>query len=476
MAVRFRVPRLALLSVATLLAGVLAAVPAGAEYPPEVAAPAPVPFQDAVSRALANNASVAAAGYAWTSARKDVLGARGRYLPGVVFEERFLRTNVPAEAFALKLNEERLLASDFADVNNFNNPPPVNDYVASVTVEQPLFAPKAYLAYRMAGREAEARGLETARAKEETVHGVLAAYLGALTAKELVRVAEQGVSDAREHLRIAEALEGAGMGLSSDVLRARVFVARAESGLVSSGSRLALARTALALAMGEPRGARIDPAGPIPPLPEPGSLEGRIAAVGENRVDLKAFAARVANAGTNVTYERSGYLPAVGATGAWQADAADNPFSPDNRTWKVGVGLTWNVFDGLRREAAVGKAVAERGRAAAQYRGAGDRAAFEVTRAYLSVDDADRRAALARTALAAAEEGMRLVKARYENQRARMIDVLDAQSALDAARADRVAAENDVLLSRADLEYASGTLLSWAAPEGTAGAAGSAAR
>ncbi len=468
MAAPFRVSCLAAPSIAALVVAALLAQPALAETPETGTAEA-VGFSEAVSRALGNNASISAAGHAWASAKRDAETARGFYLPSLVFEERFVRTNVPAEAFAFKMNQERLLASDFADVDNFNKPSPINDFTASFTVEQPLFAPKAYLGYRMAGREADARGLEAAWTKGETIHRVLSAYLDALTAKEFVRVAEQGVSDAREHLRIADALEKAGMGLTSDLLRARVFLARAESGLVAAESRLAVARAALGLAMGERRGTRVEAAGPVPPLPEPGSLEARIAAVGANRSDLKALEARIANAETNVTYERSGYLPTVGAMGAWQVDAHDGPFSADNRTWKVGVGLTWNLFDGLRREAAVGKAAEERGRAKAQYRGAGDQAAFQVTRAYLSVEGAGRRLDIARAALTAAEEGLRLVKARYENQRARMIDLLDAQSALDAARSDLVGAENDVQQARADLEYASGTLLSWALPEEKAG-------
>ncbi len=475
MAALVRTACLTILSFAALAVPGIAA-PAARADSQGAGSSAAVAFPDAVARALRNNASVAAAGHAFAAAKRDAEAARGRYLPSLLFEERFVRTNVPAEAFAIKINEERLLASDFADVDNFNKPPPINDYVATFTLEQPLFAPKAFLGYRMAGREAEATGLEAARTREETVHGVLSAYLDALTAKEVVRVAEQGVADAREHVRIAEALEREGMGLSSDVLRARVFLARAESGAVTARSRLAVARTALGLAMGEPRGTQVDAREPVPPLPEPGSLEARIAALGATRSDLRAFSRRIANAETNVTYERSDYLPTVGATGAWQVDAHDGPFSPDNRSWKVGVGLRWNLFDGFRREAAVAKAAEERGRARAQYRGAGDQAAFQVTRAYLSVEESGRRLEIARAALAAAEEGARLVKARYENQRARMIDLLDSQSALDAARADLVAAENDLLASRAELEYASGTLLSWAVPGTAAGPAGNADR
>jgi outer membrane protein TolC len=85
-----------------------------------------------------------------------------------------------------------------------------------------------------------------------------------------------------------------------------------------------------------------------------------------------------------------------------------------------------------------------------------------VSQAWLAVSDAESRTAIAREAVAAAEEGVRLIRTRYENQLGKMIDLLDAQSALDAARAGQVRAANDLRQAQADLEFASGTLLPWA--------------
>ena len=424
----------------------------------------PVDFPEAMARAMKNNPFLKAAGEEWAAAKMDAKVARGYYLPSLTFEERFVRTNVPAEVFAFKINQERLLLSDFASVDNFNKPPPINEYLSTFTVEQTLFAPKVYLGYRMAGREAAAKGLELRRMMEEVAHRVLSAYLDTLTAKEYVRVAIQGREDAQEHHRIAEAKERSGMGLSSDVLRAKVSFAAAESGMVSAENRLALAQQGLALAMGETGGTGVDAAGVLPSLPEEGPLPDRIAAALAGRLDLRAFSLRVENAAANVDAQRSDYLPTVGLTGAWQTDGQDGVFSPDNRSWKVGVGLRWNLFDGLRREAEVARASAESGKAKAYYRGAQDQAAYQVTRAFLGVKDAGRRVEIARSATAAAEEGKRLIQSRYENQLARIVDLLDAQAALNTARADLVKAENDLRQSRAELLFASGTLLSWALP------------
>jgi outer membrane protein TolC len=425
---------------------------------------APVDFPEALARALKNNPFLSAAGEEWTAAEMDAKVARGYYLPSLSFEERFVRTSIPAEVFAFKINQERLLLSDFASVDNFNKPPPINEYLSTFTVEQVLFAPKVYHGYRMAGREAGAKGLELRRKKEEVAHQVLSAYLGVLTAKEYVRVAIQEQEDALEHQRIAEVRERSGMGLVSDVLRAKVSLASAESGKVSAENRLALAQRGLALAMGEGGGTGVDADGVLPSLPDEGALEDRIAAALAGRDDLRAISLRVENAAANVDLQRSDYLPTVGLMGAWQMDGQDRVFSPDNHSWKIGVGLKWNLFDGFRREAEVARASAESGKAKAYYRGAQDHASYQVTRAYLGVKEAGRRVEIARSAAAAAEEGTRLIRTRYENQLSRMVDLLDAQTALNTTRADLVKAENDLRQSRAELLFTSGALLPWALP------------
>jgi len=431
--------------------------------PPAASAMESVDFSQAVARALSNNAFVQAAGEDAVAARRDADAARGHLLPSVRFDEKFIRTTIPAEAFALKMNQEKLLASDFTDVSNFNSPPPRNDYIGTLSLEQPIFAPKAYIGYGMARAEADARGQDLYRRKEDAVYRVVAAVLDVVTARRFVEVADQGLSDAREHLRIAGSLEAAGMGLASDVLRAKVAVASAESAKVTAGNRLEIARRRLALAMGEPGAPPVDVTGPPPEFPDPVPSGGSGTGTNE-RADLRASSLRISNAVRHVRLRQSEYLPDVGFAAAYQVDAEDSPLSPDNRSWRVGVGLTWNLFDGMSREAEVAKANAALRRARAYDRGIREQAAFEAAQADLDVKGAVLRAEIARAALASAEEGVRLLTSRYENHLGRMVDLLDAQTALDGARAARIRAENDVRLSRAQRLYASGGLLSLVAP------------
>jgi outer membrane protein TolC len=417
-------------------------------------------------RALRNHPALSAASLGVEAASREAEAARGNYLPTVALEERFSRTSAPAEVFGLKMNQQALSAADFADIDRFNDPAPRSGFTGSLSLQQPVFAPKAYLGMRMAGREAGAAAKDLDRRREEVLHSVLSAWLDVVTAKDLVAVAHRGRTDAVEHLRIAAATEGAGTGLPSDVLRAKVALARAESGLVTASTRLDLARRALGLAVGEGGGPGLDAEGAPPAFPPAGTMEERAAAAKASRADLAALSDRVANAGTAVDLERSGYLPTLGLQAAYQLDHESSPLSTDHGSWKAGVALSWTIFDGFRREASVARAKAEEGRAKEYRRGAGDGAAFEVSRAWLGLKDAESRLSIASASLASAEEGTRLVKSRYENQLARMVDLLDAQSALDDARLSCTRAENDVRHARAALELASGTLLSWAAEEG----------
>jgi outer membrane protein TolC len=424
-----------------------------------------VEFPQAVARALKANAAVSSAGYDHAAALQEADAVRGRYLPELSFGLQFLRTNIPAEAFALTINQGKLQDSDFQDVNHFNNPSPRNDYITTFTLQQPIFVPQVYLGHKIARAEADAKGLDFSRTKEDAGYRVLVSYLEVLTAKAYAGVAGRGLTDALEHQRLAEAAEKAGTGLSADVLRAKVSVASAEGGKVTAESRLELARRGLALAMGERNAPPVDAAGPPPAFPEEGTLEELQAAVSK-RADLRAVSLRVANAGTGEDLRKAEYLPTLGVLGAYQFDAENSPFSVDNRSWKVGVGLSWNLFDGLRRESGVSRATSERRRAEERYRGEVDQAAYQVAQGYLGIREARRRLEIARAAVEAAEEGVRLIRNRYENQIGKLIDLLDAQTALDRARVEAVRAENDVLQSRARLMYATGTLLSWAAPEG----------
>jgi outer membrane protein TolC len=121
--------------------------------------------------------------------------------------------------------------------------------------------------------------------------------------------------------------------------------------------------------------------------------------------------------------------------------------------------LRWDFFDGANRESKRKKAHYQAAETAEQLNGLKRFISFKITEAYLAVDEAGKNADLSRSTVQTAEEGRRLVKARFENSLAPLVDLLDVQLSLDQARANLVLRENEFRLAVIRLSYESGTII-----------------
>jgi outer membrane protein TolC len=85
--------------------------------------------------------------------------------------------------------------------------------------------------------------------------------------------------------------------------------------------------------------------------------------------------------------------------------------------------------------------------------------AFQVRESLLRLDEAEKRLAVARSAQNDAEESARLVTKRFANSLATLVDVLDAQSAVNRARASVVDNDAGYALATARVWYSAGIFL-----------------
>jgi outer membrane protein len=435
---------------ALLFAGILltAIVPAGAYGERSLT------LKEALSLAEKGNPEILASSQSMLAAREDIGIARSFLLPKITFEERFMRTNNPTYAFMAKLNQARFEQSDF-ELSALNHPTAVNDFQTGLSFEQPVFAPKAYIAVDMAKRESTAKGEEFARKREDVVFRVVRTYLGVQTAKAFVQVAEKAVGDAKEHERIAEARYNSGLGLYSDLLRARVAVASAEEKLVSALRGLKVAKRAFGLTLGLTES--MDAADERPAL-APGNLDYYYNAA-LSRSDLKSLQERYRNAENSLRMANAGYLPVFGIGGSYQLNSHRSPFGDEGDSWQMSAFLRWELFDGVKREHERQKAKHTIAESAAHLDGMKKQISFMVYDAYLGVEEARKGLDLAHAALKSAEEGRRLVKTRYENSLSTIADLLDVQTSLDGARATVVDREGAYLTAVANLGFQSGTIM-----------------
>ncbi len=413
---------------------------------------------EAISRGLEQNNQGRAARFQAEAARSGATAASLHYLPSVTLEETWSRSNVPVNTFMMKLNQGRFTAQDF-DPARLNNPAPVSDYRSAVTVEQPLLVPSAWAGQQVAERGAERQEALAQLSKEQVAFQIFQRYLEVQQAKAQLQVVEKAVDEARESRRQAIVRTKAGLGLKSDELRAETQLAGVEQQAISAANNLILARMRLALATGGQPGEQLDARDGVtikPPGQQPAVLQ---ALANQQRLDLRAAERAKEQADAALLQTRTGFLPTMGAFGSWQMNDHATPVGRDHDAWMAGVTLRWNIFDGFRTWNTSAQASASRAAAAEMLEQTRKQVNYEVREALLRRQEAEKRLQVAQNAVSAAEETTRILAKRFDNALATMLELLDAQNALNQARANLVESNAYLLLATGRVYYAAGTFL-----------------
>jgi outer membrane protein TolC len=178
------------------------------------------------------------------------------------------------------------------------------------------------------------------------------------------------------------------------------------------------------------------------------------------RGDLKAMQKNIEVAQKNIDLAGAEFLPVAGLRAGYQLDDHSNVFGSEGDGWFAGISMKWYGFEGGKRDARRSKARLELARVRENMRGLEDAIAMRVYQAWLSVEEAQKNLELAKSAVETSEEGIRLVRERYESSLSPLVDLLDAQLMLDNARTNLVAKENEHRTAVVTLLFESGTLLS----------------
>ncbi len=422
-----------------------------------------VTLPEAVRQALRNSNLLKAEQFALQAATAGQDAAKSRYLPRVTLEGSFAASNSPTRTFMMKLDQGRFTSSDFL-INNLNNPGTGTDFRTAVTLEQTLYDRSVGFEVNIAAKAREERETVQQFRREEVTLEVVSSYVTVGRSKAQLGVAEKGVIGAREHLRLAGVRVGAGTGLKSDELRARTFMAEMEEQEIRSRNSLEIARLRLGKAMGAPAGAAVDISGEIKPLAMAASREELLRLALEHRADLRSVEQQHERAELGVGLARSAWYPTLHAGGAVQINDRTVPFGADNNSWYAGAALRWELFDGMRRSREEQKAGALQAGAAEMLEQYKKEVAFQVAESRLRRDEAAKRVEVARCAVGDAEEGLRLVQKRFEGALATIVELLDAQTSVNRARASVIETDADLVMASAQLAYSAGMLHKEIAP------------
>jgi len=411
-------------------------------------------FKESILVALENNNEIRAMKDSLNATEQDIGIARSNFMPKIGVGEDFTTTNNPAQVFALKLNQRRLTGADFAGApNSFNKPGNLTNFMTYGMVQMSVFNKQYFEELKIAKTQYSANAYVYLRKQEELVKNVAIAYLAIGTTEEYIKVAESGLKDAQEHLRVATIRNKSGLGLYSDVLRAKTEVTEAEQRLVSAQKNYKVAKRMLALLIGSKDDVEISNNSPDLALQD----EDYYKQSAQERNDLKAMEKQVENAKNNTKLAQADWFPSLNLNASYNLYNQSYPFGADGQNYTASGLLSWNVFDGKRGYET--RKAKDKVKEAQEYlEGLKKTVDFKVFEAFLGVEEANKNFELSQDALKSAEEGGRLVLKRWQSGLANFVDVTDAQANLDRARANFIKSQNDLKTQLLTLYYESGVI------------------
>jgi outer membrane protein TolC len=417
-----------------------------------------VTLKEAIRLALVNNNLVKAAEYERKAADLGASSSRRRWFPRIFLDETFTSSNSPTRVFMMKLDQGRFTQNDFL-INNLNHPASANDFRTAFTLEQPLFDMGIVYGTGISEAEAEEKNLALDGRREDTGFMVFSLYLDAQKARDALDAAEKAVIDAREHVRLAKVRNEAGTGLKSDELRALTFLAEMEQQEITAKNNVILAGLRLSLATGGKAGDSLGIREPISEMP-PVLGESEIFSLAmKHRKDLRVMEKVKEKGDIGVKMAGSAFLPTLYGSATYQMNDRNTPFSRDNDSWMVGANLRWELFDGMRRVSDRARAKALRDSAREYLEQQTREIALQVRESLLRRDEAAKRLEVARASCLNADEGLRLIEKRFANSLATMVEVLDAQTALNRSRVNLVETETGYALATAGVLHTAGIFL-----------------
>lgn len=413
-----------------------------------------VELKEVLELALKNSPLIKSAQKDLKAQELELKAAKGALFPRIKVEETFTRTDVPAYAFMSKLNQERITMQDF-DPAKLNNPKAINNFETKFTLEVPIWlGGKVQSAQRMAEYEYRAVSLEAERREEEVIRQVYNAYMDAVLAKESIKVAKQAVEDAKEHLRLAEQMHTVGMALLSDVLRARVYLSKAEENLQKAMRGYDVAKRGLEVVVGVPLGEfEVHDIGQCPKV-DIKVLREKV----QNRKDIKALEERVKTLEEAFRFTLSDNLPQVFAFAQYFLNSKDYPLGADGKGYLAGIGVSWTFDTGLTNLRRAQANLERRASLQERLKLLKDSALFDLDRSYAEYENALDMLRSAEDRIRASQEVLRVMEVRYKNGLARMVDILDVQIELDKARLEKVQAMNACHKAYMDILYNAGSV------------------
>ena len=394
--------------------------------------------EEAVRLALLRNERVKIAEERLTAAQARVAKARAFFFPDLTLSGRYGRRN---DGGTISVGGQTFTSRD------------PNVRLATASINMPLFDARAFPLYRQAKLGHKAAHLDEIEERRLLAFEVADAFLRTLSVQQVESSAERRLGFARSTVEDTKARFEAKLVSVNDLTRAELELATAEREAILAQGENQLFRHQLGyLIDSRIEGSLTNPEALLNP-PEPSDPDRLVTEARIRRLDLAADEARIDALEAFAEEPARGIIPILGLNSQIQETFAAGP---DDRTWFVGLNLTWLLYDGGERRADRAERKANARVADLEFSAAKRQVDLDVRRALISIQSDHAVARQAQVAVGIGRQNAEEVVVLYRQGLASALEVADANVRLFEAEVALARARYGLGLSLLNLRAALG--------------------
>lgn len=414
----------------------------------------PISLKRAVEIALAPEGSpkVALAEESIKLAETQKAEARSAFLPDLESSLSDRRETANLRAFGFSFNIPAGLGFSIPNIVG-----PFSVFDARATASQTVFDFSTIRRYQASKVNVEAAKSDFDATKNQVSDQVARAYALTLRADAALETARANVELSQALLDLAKRQKEAGTGTGIETVRADVQLANDRQRLVVAENDRRRAGLNLMRAMGLKMDTTLVLTDKLSyQEADLGTLEAALADARKMRAELKAQKERESSARLNYGSVKAERIPTVGASADYGSIGSE--LVGAQPTYSYGLSVRVPVFDGGRRDARRQESFTQYQQEQTRTRDLEQQVELDVRLAFDSVRSAATEVQTAKEGVALSEQELAQARRRYEAGVTNSIEVTDAQTRLDRARDNQIAALYDYNVARIDLATATGKI------------------
>lgn len=305
--------------------------------------------------------------------------------------------------------------------------------------------------------------LDVIASEQDLIYAVKFSYFAYLAVAENVAVQEEAVRRSDEQLNLIQSKFDLGSAAKSDVLKQKVQVGNDRLALLSAENSVITAKADLAYTIGINPARDVEFSKTFTPRTYDGTVEDALQYGLSNQPGYLSTEKNVDASNHSLSAAKAAYLPTLGASASlgWSDGTRGDTttFNFSSRSSSIGIGASWNIFDGFYRERSVSAAKIQRNNARAQAAETRNLVALQVKTAFYDIENAEEKTRVSQKNVEAATEDLNITQEKYNLGAATILDLLESQVASKNAQVSLIRAGFDLNLAVARLDKAMGRKL-----------------